>query len=91
MAEVRQLVAVAGFGICMAAMQGASRCDVTAYGAKNDGSARSTSAIRAELDRVARAQIEPSRELPGAGTFLSAGESSSDDWKSIDSPDRERK
>jgi polygalacturonase len=43
------------------------------------------------LDRVARAQIEPSRELPGAGTFISTGESSTDYWKSIDSPDRDRK
>jgi polygalacturonase len=49
----------------------------------------STPVIR--LDRVARAQIQPSRELPGTGTFLSTGESSIDYWQAIDSPDRERK
>jgi hypothetical protein len=43
------------------------------------------------LDRVARAQIQPIRELPGTGTYLSTEESSIDFWKSIDSPDRERK
>jgi hypothetical protein len=43
------------------------------------------------LDRVLRAQIQPIRELPGTGTFLSTGESSTDYWQSIDSLDRERK
>jgi hypothetical protein len=44
----------------------------------------STPVIR--LDRVAPAQVQPSRELP----FLSTGESSIDYWKGIDSPDRDR-
>jgi len=55
MAEVRQLIAVAVFGICVAAMQGASLCDVTSYGAKNDGSARSTVAIHDAIQACAKA------------------------------------
>lgn len=55
MAEVRQLTAVAIFGVWMTAMQGASLCDVTAYGAKNDGSTRSTAAIRAAIQACAKA------------------------------------
>ena len=55
MADMRQLAAVAVFGGCMAAMQGASLCDVTSYGAKNDGSARSTGAIRAAIQACAKA------------------------------------
>ena len=55
MAEMRQPTAVAVFGVYMAAMQGASLCDVTAYGAKNDGSARSTVAIHAAIQACAKA------------------------------------
>ena len=55
MAEMRQTSVVATVGICMAAVQGASICDVTAYGAKNDGSARSTAAIRAAIQACSKA------------------------------------
>jgi polygalacturonase len=55
MAEMRQLAAIAFFGVGLAAMQGASLCDVTSYGAKNDGSARSTAAIRAAIQACAKA------------------------------------
>jgi hypothetical protein len=55
MAEMRQPTAVAVFGICVAAMQGASLCDVTSYGAKNDGSARSTVAIHDAIQACAKA------------------------------------
>src|SRR5665213_3060313 len=55
MAEMRQLTAVAIFGVWMAAVQGASLCDVTAYGAKNDGSTRSTAAIRNAIQACAKA------------------------------------
>lgn len=39
----------------MAAMQAASLCDVTAYGAKNDGRTRSTSAINAAIQACTKA------------------------------------
>jgi polygalacturonase len=55
MAEMQPSTAVAILGVCMAALQGASLCDVTAYGAKNDGSARSTAAIRAAIRACAKA------------------------------------
>jgi polygalacturonase len=52
---VRQSSIITVFGICMAALQGASLCDVTSYGAKNDGSARSTAAIHAAIQACAKA------------------------------------
>src|SRR5579872_6573838 len=55
MAEVRQLIALAVFGIRVASMQGASFCDVTSYGAKKDGSTRSTVAIHAAIQACAKA------------------------------------
>jgi polygalacturonase len=55
MAEMRQTSVIAVFGLCMAAMQGASLCDVTSYGAKNDASARSTAAIRAAIQACGKA------------------------------------
>jgi polygalacturonase len=55
MAEMRKTSVIAVFGLCMAAMQGASLCDVTLYGAKTDASARSTAAIRAAIQACAKA------------------------------------
>jgi len=52
---MRQPTVIAIFGICIAAMQGASLCDVTTYGAKNDGSSHSTAAIRAAIQACAKA------------------------------------
>src|SRR4029077_8844568 len=52
---MRPPTVVAVFGICMAVMQGASLCDVTSYGAKNDASARSTAAIRSAIQACAKA------------------------------------
>jgi polygalacturonase len=55
MAVVQQPTVVAVFGVCMAAMQGASLCDVTSYGAKNDGRTRSTTAIHDAIQACAKA------------------------------------
>jgi polygalacturonase len=52
---MRQFTAVSVLGVCMAAMQGASLCDVTLYGAKNDGRTRSTAAIHAAIQACAKA------------------------------------
>src|SRR5690348_11058944 len=55
MAVMRRRTGLAVFGVCMAAAQAASLCDVTSYGAKNDGSSRSTAAIRAAIQACAKA------------------------------------